>query len=76
MIQDNEQMIFKPTRFSSKTLQLDKLCWTITHNTCIVLTDFINMKMVCTLLKNKIGLGQSIPISPEINILMTFFGAT
>lgn len=30
--------------------------------------------MICTLMKNKISLGQSILISPEINILMTFFG--
>lgn len=67
-------MFFKPTRFSSKTLQFDKLCQTITHNIHLVLTDFINMKMACTLMKNKISLGQSILISPQIKLLMTFFG--
>lgn len=46
----------------------------ITHNIHLVLTDFINMKMACTLMKNKISLGQSIPISPQIKLLMTFFG--
>lgn len=30
--------------------------------------------MSCTLMKNKISLGQSILISPQIKLLMTFFG--
>lgn len=30
--------------------------------------------MACTLMKNKISLGQSILISPQIKLLMTFFG--